>query len=216
MSAERNARSLPGLRLVRIAASYFDRVTAETTLMPIVADLQHELCDRPRGTIARWFLLVRGYWNFWTVIGLLRLTDRKAHMRAASLSSANALGRPGTQSLCVGIASILLLMLAWAALDDITTDTATAFVPEYSILVVCGIWFTAVAVWLLVRRRALTGIISLFAVALAVIAFWSLPHHYGQGSPINYLGLLSLAWFLALAVWMAARRGGAVKHPTRS
>jgi hypothetical protein len=216
MSAERNAQSLPGLRLSQIAASHFDRATAETTLMPIVADLQHEFSDKPHRTVARWVILVRAYLNFWMVVGLLGLTDRKAHMRTADCSSANALGEPGTQSLCVGIASILLLVLAWAALDDITTDTATAFVPEYSILVVCGIWFTAVAVWLLVRRRALTGIISLFAIALAVVAFWSLPHHYGQGSAVNYSGLLSLAWFLALALWMTARRGAASKNATQS
>jgi hypothetical protein len=211
MSAERTARKLPGARLFRIAARYFDQATAETTLIPIIADLQHEFSDEPHGAIPRWFLLLRGYWDFWMVVGVLSVTDRKAHMRTANRSSTNAPGTPRTQSLCMGIASILLLVLAWAALDDITTDNATEFVPEYSILAVCGIWFTAVAVWLLVRRRALTGIISLIAVALAVVAFSSLPHHYGPASPINYSGLLSLGWFLALAMWMAARRGSAVE-----
>jgi len=109
-----------------------------------------------------------------------------------------------------GVVSILLLALAWAALDDITTDNATgAFVPEYSILVVCGMWFTGVAVWLLFRRRLVLGTASLIGVAVAVIAFWSLPHHYLPPSPENYLGLVSLAWFLALAIWLVARRSGA-------
>lgn len=114
-----------------------------------------------------------------------------------------------------GVLSLLLLVLAWLALDDITTDNATGrFVPEYSMLVVCGCWFASVAAWLLVRRRPLLGIGSLLAVALAVLAFWSLPHHYAPASPINYLGLISIAWFLALGIWLVARR--AAQTPART
>jgi hypothetical protein len=114
-----------------------------------------------------------------------------------------------------GVLSLLLLGLAWLALDDITTDNATgAFVPEYSILVVCGAWFTTVAAWLLVRRKPLLAVASLAAIALAVVAFWSLPHHYAPPSPVNYLGLVPLAWFLALAIWLVARRSGKARwHP---
>jgi len=111
-----------------------------------------------------------------------------------------------------GVLSILLLVLAWLALDDITTDNATgAFIPEYSMLVMCGVWFVGVAAWLLVRRRPLLGIASLFAVALAICAFWSLPHHYAPASPVNYLGLVSIAWFLALAIWLVARRSASLR-----
>jgi len=114
-----------------------------------------------------------------------------------------------------GVLSVLLLVLAWLALDDITTDNATGrFIPEYSMLVVCGIWFASVAAWLLVRRWLLLAIGSLLAVALAVLAFWSLPHHYSPASPINYLGLISIAWFLALGIWLVARR--AAQTPART
>ena len=114
-----------------------------------------------------------------------------------------------------GVLSVLLLVLAWLALDDITTDNATGrFIPEYSMLVVCGIWFASVAAWLLVRRWLLLAIGSLLAVALAVLAFWSLPHHYAPASPINYLGLISIAWFLALGIWLVARR--AAQTPART
>jgi hypothetical protein len=108
----------------------------------------------------------------------------------------------------IGVVSIVLLVLVWLALDDITTDNAAEFNVEYAILVVCGAWLAAVAFRLIARRRALAGIVSLAAIALAVLAFWSLPHHYAPVSPVNYLGLLSLAWFLGLAVWMVARREG--------
>ncbi len=107
----------------------------------------------------------------------------------------------------VGIVSVLLIVLAWLALDDITTDNATGgFVPEYSVLEMCGAWFTAVAAWLFFRRRRLTGVTSLLAVGVAVLAFWSLPHHYAPASPVNYLGLLSIAWFLGLAIWLIRAR----------
>ena len=115
-----------------------------------------------------------------------------------------------------GMLSLVLLVLAWLALDDITTDNATGrFVPEYSMLVVCGLWFTGVAAWLLIRRRVLLGIGSLVAVALAVLAFWSLPHHYAPPSPVNYSGLVSIAWFLGLAIWFVASRSAAPRtQPT--
>jgi hypothetical protein len=109
----------------------------------------------------------------------------------------------------IGVVSILLLVLAWLALDDITTDNATgpdAFKVEYSCLVICGVWFASIAIWLLAHRRAHTSIISIAAVALAVVAFWSLPHHYAPGTAVNYLGLISLAWFMGLAVWMTVAR----------
>jgi len=112
-----------------------------------------------------------------------------------------------------GSLSFVLLVLAWLALDDITTDNATGrFVPEYSMLVVGGIWFAAVGVWLLARRRFVAGILSLSAVALAIVAFWSLPHHYGPASLVNYLGLIPLAWFLGLAIWLVAPHRAAPPH----
>jgi len=36
--------------------------------------------------------------------------------------------------------TIGLVVLAWLAVDDITTDNATGFRPEYTLLVVCGAW----------------------------------------------------------------------------
>jgi hypothetical protein len=104
-----------------------------------------------------------------------------------------------------GCLSIVVLLLTWAALDDITTDNADAFPLEYTLLVLAGIWFGAVAAYLLGRRNTVVGIISAVAVVTGVIAFWSLPHHYAPGSWVNQLGWFPLAWFLALAVGMLVR-----------
>ena len=48
--------------------------------------------------------------------------------------------------------SVAALLLAFAALDDITTDTATSFTYEYIALVACAMWFAALGL----RRMRLT------------------------------------------------------------
>ncbi len=103
-----------------------------------------------------------------------------------------------------GGVSVVVLLLTWAALDDITTDNANSFPFEYSLLVLSGIWFGSVAVYLLGRRRALAGVTSAAAVAVGVVAYWSLPHHHAPASWVNQLGLFPLAWFLVLTVRMIA------------
>ena len=105
-----------------------------------------------------------------------------------------------------GAVSLVLLVLSWLALDDITTDNANEFPLEYTILVSAGIWFAALGVALVARRRFFAGTSSLVAVALGVAAFWSLPHHYQPASPVNLLGYLPLAWFLGVAIWLLASR----------
>jgi hypothetical protein len=102
--------------------------------------------------------------------------------------------------------SLVVLLLSWLALDDITTDSATAFPLEYTILVLAGIWFAALGVALIAERRVAAGICSVAAVALGVVAFWSLPHHYQPPTPVNVLGFAPLGWFLGLAMWLLAGR----------
>jgi hypothetical protein len=104
-----------------------------------------------------------------------------------------------------GCLSFVVLLLTWAALDDITTDNANSFPVEYALLVLSGIWFGSVAAYLLGRRSAVAGIISVVAVVTGVVAFWSLPHHYAPGSWVNQLGWFPIAWFLGVAVRMALR-----------
>jgi hypothetical protein len=105
-----------------------------------------------------------------------------------------------------GAVSLAVLLVSWLALDDLTTDNANAFPLEYTILVLAGAWFAALGGWLIIQRRVLAGVCSLIAVAAGVVAFWSLPHHYQPPSPVNRFGYVPLAWFLGLAVWLAAGR----------
>jgi peptidoglycan/LPS O-acetylase OafA/YrhL len=103
-----------------------------------------------------------------------------------------------------GALSLVVLVLSWLALDDITTDNATTFRVEYAMLVLAGLWFAWLGVALIRKGRAAAGAVSLAAVGLGVIAFWSLPHHYQPASMVNLLGLAPLAWFLGLSIWLAA------------
>jgi len=105
-----------------------------------------------------------------------------------------------------GAVSFIVLLLSWLALDDITTDNANTFPLEYTILVLAGMWFVALSVSLVAKRRYLLAVFSLMAVGLGVVAFWALPHHYQPPSPINYLGYVPLAWFVGLTVWLLAAR----------
>ncbi len=65
--------------------------------------------------------------------------------------------------------TLVLMLLAWLALDDITTDNSTGFHPEYSLLTFC-------AAWLLVF----------------VFQMWRKSHRLRAG--VSLLGLLSAAW----------------------
>jgi hypothetical protein len=105
-----------------------------------------------------------------------------------------------------GAVSLIVLLLSWLALDDITTDNANQFPLEYTFLVSAGIWFTALGASLVAKRHLFVGTSSLVAVGLGVVAFWSLPHHYQPPSPINYLGYVPLAWFAGLTIWLLAAR----------
>ena len=105
-----------------------------------------------------------------------------------------------------GAVSLVVLAFSWLALDDITTDNATRFPLEYTMLVLAGVWFSVLGAWLVARGRAVVGIGSLVAVVMGVVAFWSLPHHYQPPSAVNNMGYAPLAWFLVLAVWLVAAR----------
>jgi len=104
----------------------------------------------------------------------------------------------------MGATSLPVLLLTWAV-DDITTGIEPSFVGEYTLLVLSGIWFAVTAGWLMWRRSVL-GLASLAAVAVGVLACWSLPHRGELPTAINLLGWIPILWFLALAVWMLVAR----------
>ena len=50
--------------------------------------------------------------------------------------------------------SLILLGLAWLALDDITTGNQPHFVVEWTMVAAAAAWFVALAAWRLQHRNA--------------------------------------------------------------
>ena len=53
----------------------------------------------------------------------------------------------------IALTTIVVLLLAYAAFDDITTDNDTDFRLEYGMLILAALWMAYVAVWAVLRRR---------------------------------------------------------------
>ena len=98
--------------------------------------------------------------------------------------------------------TLAVVFLAVAALDDITTDNATAFPLERSMLVVSGVWFLLLASRLWRQGHRVLGVLSLTVLTGAAVA----QSMVGQGiapTPLAYLAyfvtVAAFAWFLVLA-----------------
>lgn len=97
------------------------------------------------------------------------------------------------------LVTLTVVALAFAALDDITTDNATSFPLERTALVACAAWFAVVA-WRLARERhRLLGGLSFGILAMAALVQPAV----GPGMDpwrFEYLATLgALVWFVMLA-----------------
>jgi len=70
----------------------------------------------------------------------------------------------------VAVLTIVALLLAFCAFDDITTGNESSFITEYAALLLCAFWLLFVSVRLLRGAHRFLGAISLFALAGGV---WS-------------------------------------------
>ena len=114
------------------------------------------------------------------------------------------------------VVTIAVLLLVFAAFDDITTDNATSFPLEYTILVASAVWLLFIAVRLMRHGHGLLGGISLLALASAV---WG-QRDVGPGvvwgqraagfKPEYAAVMIAYGWFCALSLamlWRARREG---------
>jgi hypothetical protein len=97
--------------------------------------------------------------------------------------------------------SFVVLVLAFAAFDDITTDNATSFRFEYTALAICALWLGSMAVRLLRFGYQTPGIVSLAVLAAAL---WG-QRTIGPGSTVGFwsgyvVTMGAFLWFLALAI----------------
>jgi hypothetical protein len=97
------------------------------------------------------------------------------------------------------VVTMAVIFMAYAALDDITTDSAVSFPVERTALVLCVLWFSMVAWRLWQHGHRVLGAVSFgFVTIAAMIQPW-----IGRGmapTPYAYLATFgTLAWFLFVA-----------------
>jgi hypothetical protein len=115
-----------------------------------------------------------------------------------------------------GVITLVVLLLVFAAFDDITTDNATAFPVEYSFLVAAGVWLLSVAWRLFRQRHPILGGMSVLALAAAAWAQRAIGPGIVPGFWLEYVVITgAYLWFWALSLtllllgWRSHHRG----HP---
>ena len=97
--------------------------------------------------------------------------------------------------LFLGGVTLAAMALAWLALDDITTDNATRFPAEYSMLAVAGAWLLFIA-WQLwrsgSRANSMLTIASLAAATL--MAAGGIGHKRDGGWAVFWPQYIPLTW----------------------
>jgi hypothetical protein len=105
--------------------------------------------------------------------------------------------------------TFLAVLLAFAALDDITTDRDTSFAFERLALAGCAGWFLFVARQLWQRGQRMLGLVSVGLVALAAILHPAIgtvlaPNPSSFLAPVAHLATVAaMAWFLLVAGMLA-------------
>ena len=107
------------------------------------------------------------------------------------------------------VVTTLAALLAFAALDDITSDNDTDFVLEQAMVAVSLGWFAFMSLGFVTQGRRWLGAISIVMLAAAVLAQRSIgPGQVPSLYSAHAVALLCLLWFLGVAVWLGveARR----------
>jgi hypothetical protein len=125
-------------------------------------------------------------------------------------------GSPKTSShVAISVISLVLLGLAYAALDDITTDRATSFTVEYSILAGCGAWILVVAALFTRARHYILAVLSVIALFAAVWGLRDIRGVVSRASPEFVAVAGAFLWFFTVAVVALWRESIAVRFNRR-
>jgi hypothetical protein len=97
--------------------------------------------------------------------------------------------------------SLIVLLFAYGAFDDITTDHDTSFTFEYTALAMCAVWLGSVAVRLLRLGYRTVGITSLVVLAGALWGQRAIGREMTPGFWPGYVVTAgAFLWFLVLAI----------------
>ena len=101
--------------------------------------------------------------------------------------------------------TLCAVVVAFLALDDITTDDASTFVFEGLALALCSLWFAHVAYQLWRGHRRSLALVSAGVLALAVLAQRGIGPNTVPRVQFEYVATVgALVWFLAVAAVLAA------------
>lgn len=100
-----------------------------------------------------------------------------------------------------GVVTLAMVILAFLAFDDITTDNATTFTVEYSCLLACAMWCLVLVIRLAGTRHFVLGGASALVLGAAV---WG-QHSIGPGTtpswqPEYVAVVAAVGWFLVLSL----------------
>jgi hypothetical protein len=124
---------------------------------------------------------------------------------------------PGTRFGDAAVTAVVLFV-AYAAIDDITTDAAAGFRVEYTVLALCAAWLLFIAVRLLRAGHALLGGVTIAAVVASVWAQRAIGPGvvWGRGLPFRPeypIAVIAYLWFCALSLVLLAH---AWRHRARA
>jgi hypothetical protein len=113
---------------------------------------------------------------------------------------------------------MVVIVLVFAAFDDITTDNATSFPVEYTLVAIAGLWFLFVSVRLLLLHQRVLGTISLVDLCVAARALPGLRPSVTAGLWSQYIvTLVAYLWFVGLSIaflWRDRQETGEPQHHT--
>jgi hypothetical protein len=116
--------------------------------------------------------------------------------------------------LAAGAVTVAVLLLSFAAFDDITTGNETDFRLEYAALLVSAAWLFFVAFRLIRASRWVLGVISLVALAGALLGQREIRPGITPGLwPAYVVTTTAFIWFFAVAVVLFV--SGWRAHPDR-
>ncbi len=115
------------------------------------------------------------------------------------------------------IVTFAVMLLVFGAFDDITTDNATSFRFEYTILIFCATWLTVLALKLLRDGHRIIGGVSLVALAAGILGQREIGPGIVPGLwPAYVATTAAFLWFVLLAVVLLALGVRAVSQPPAS
>jgi peptidoglycan/LPS O-acetylase OafA/YrhL len=121
------------------------------------------------------------------------------------MTTLNRAGQSRGQLLRDAVLTFAAVLIAFAAFDDITTDTATTFTFEWLGLGVCAAWLLVVSWRLVWDEYRWLGSVSVIVLVVAVAAGSTIRPGTGPFRVEYLVTMAGLVWFLALGGILASR-----------